>query len=308
MTGVLTGFAIILTVIAAGYLAARKNIIEPGNRLMLNRLAFYVASPALLYTIVAGSDPKILVSPVLIVSAVASVIAAVIYFVFNALFFKQKAAEATLAAAASGYMNVNNIGLPVGMYVIGEITYVPPLILLQVLIFAPLILAVLEAARGSKKGAKLALLRAAKNPIIIASLLGFIAAATNFETPEVILAPLDLIGAAAIPLVLLSFGASFYQQKLIERGPQMKMVLVSSAIKLIAMPLIAYLLAAFVLQLDQQSVFAVTVIGALPTAQNMYNYAATYRRGEMMIRNIIFITTFASLPVIFLISLLLGPT
>mgnify|MGYP002716851212 CR=1 FL=1 len=57
MLDVLTGFAIIFTVIAAGWWLAQKGVIGPGEeRLQLNRIAFYVATPSLIFSSVAVSD------------------------------------------------------------------------------------------------------------------------------------------------------------------------------------------------------------------------------------------------------------
>ena len=50
MLDVLTGFAIIFTVIAAGWWLAQKKVIGPGEqRLQLNRIAFHVATPSLIF-------------------------------------------------------------------------------------------------------------------------------------------------------------------------------------------------------------------------------------------------------------------
>ena len=307
MTGVLTGFTVILVVIAAGYFAALGGVVSGKNRLVLNRVAFYVASPALLFTIVAGSDLRIMVSPVILVSGAVAVIVAILFTVASRLFLRADLATTTLGAASSGYSNVNNIGLPVGMYVIGEISYVPPLIILQVVFFAPVILAVLEASRGSKNGALMALARAFTNPIIIGTALGVVVSLTEWPVPEVMMAPLDMIGGAAIPLVLLSFGASLHGQRLFERGSGLRLAALATLLKACVAPMLAWLIAGPFLGLDAHSVFAATIISALPTAQNMYNYAATYGRGELIVRNIVFATTTASLPVILVIALLLAP-
>ena len=50
MLDILTGFAIIFVVIGAGYLLAQFKVIQPQNRLMLNQIAFWAATPCLLYT------------------------------------------------------------------------------------------------------------------------------------------------------------------------------------------------------------------------------------------------------------------
>ena len=49
MLGVLYGFAVILGIIGAGYLAAVGGVVKGDQRRVLNRMAFYVALPALLF-------------------------------------------------------------------------------------------------------------------------------------------------------------------------------------------------------------------------------------------------------------------
>src|SRR5690606_19327644 len=161
---------------------------------------------------------RIMVSPVIVVSAITAITMAVLCVIGSRLFVKQDLATTTLGAASSGYSNVNNIGLPGGMYVIGGISYVPPVIAWQRVFFAAFILGVLETTRGSKNGALMALTRAVTNPIIIGTALGVLASLLEWDVPEFIFAPFEMIGGAAIPLVLLSFGASFVGQRMLERG------------------------------------------------------------------------------------------
>jgi len=71
------------------------------------------------------------------------------------------------------------------------------------------------------------------------------------------------------------------------------------------MPLLAWLLC-LALGLGPHETFVATTIAALPTAQNVYNYAATYRRAETQVRDTVFVTTFAALPVIAFIAWMLA--
>src|SRR5699024_7775904 len=113
-------------------------------------------------------------------------------------------------------------------------------------------------------------------------------------------------GGAAIPLVLLAFGASFHGERLLERGSGIGQTWSATLLKAVATPVVAWLLAGPILGLSEHEVFSATVLAALPSAQNMYNYAANYGQGETAVRNVVFLTTFASVPVIFAIALLLG--
>ena len=47
-------------------------------------------------------------------------------------------------------------------------------------------------------------------------MLGLTCALTGFETPEILLGPISLLGAAAVPMVLLSFGVSLRRQRVLQ--------------------------------------------------------------------------------------------
>ena len=54
------------------------------------------------------------------------------------------------------------------------------------------------------------------------------------------------------------------------------------------------------------ALLAVTVTSALPTAQNVFVYAATYDRGTLLVRDVVLLSTVLSVPVLVGIALLLG--
>jgi predicted permease len=47
------------------------------------------------------------------------------------------------------------------------------------------------------------------------------------------------------------------------------------------------------------------VLAALPTAQNVFNFAQRYGVGEILSRDVVFISTLGCLPVLFTVALLL---
>ena len=69
----------------------------------------------------------------------------------------------------------------------------------------------------------------------------------------------------------------------------------------LAMPAIALGIGS-ALGLKGQPLFAVVVTAALPTAQNIFTYAVKYRREVNLARDAIFVSTFASVPVIIAIA------
>lgn len=305
MLGVIQGFVLILVVIGAGYLAARTGVVQGDQRRVLNNVAFYIATPALLFVVLAESDPEIVFSPVILITTVSALFAALLFIIASRLWFRRDLGTTTLGAASSSYVNANNLGLPVAVYILGDAAYVAPLLLVQLLFFAPVVLALLEAGKGTRRGIFVTLWRTVRNPIIIGSVLGAVVSLIGVEVPTILRNPLAMIGDAAIPLVLMSFGASLYGQRALQRGTGVRAVFVATFLKLIIMPAAAWVIAT-ALGLGAHEVFVATTISALPAAQNLYNYAVTYRQGEVLVRDTVFLTTFASLPVIAAIAWLLG--
>jgi len=70
-------------------------------------------------------------------------------------------------------------------------------------------------------------------------------------------------------------------------------------------PITAYLVGAYVVGLAGHDLLAVTVIAALPTAQNVFTFAMRYDRGVILSRDTIFVATLLSVPVILIITWLL---
>lgn len=305
MGGVLIGFAIIAVVIATGYLIARFGVIGPEAHQVLSRLAFFVLSPALLFTVLAEADLRSLFSVQLPVAAIAAIVPMAIFLVVALVFWRRKVPEATIGALASGYLNANNIGIPVAAYVVGDAAASAPVILLQLIVFAPIALTVLDVTTSGKASIGRILSQPVRNPLIIGSVLGLIVGLTGIELPAPVLAPFELVGAAAVPVILINFGMSLHGRRMLDTPGTRRDVVLATALKLVLMPLVAWAAARYLFGLDGHALFVAVVLAALPTAQNVFNYASRYRRGESLARDAVLLTTLLSLPVIVIVAALL---
>lgn len=306
MVGVLTGFAIIAAVIGVGYLVGRFGILGEHAPFVLSRIAFFVLSPCLLFTVIASSDVHVLFSSLLAVSVIAAVVSALIFALVATLFWRRAISETVVGSLASGYVNANNIGIPVAVYVLGDPAYVAPVILVQMLVFAPIALTILDVREHGTVSWRRIVLQPLRTPITIASILGAVVAVSGFTIPAEVLEPFRLIGAAAVPIVLLAFGMSLHGQRPLSPGSSRRDVLLAAALKIAVMPLVAWT-AGRLVGLDPEQLFAVTVLAALPSAQNVFNYAQRYGRAVILARDVVLITTIASLPALLIIAALLAP-
>ncbi|MGA1836826.1 AEC family transporter [Herbiconiux sp. 11R-BC] len=307
MLGVLTGFGIIGFVILVGYGVQRTGILPPDARVAMNRVAFFVATPALLFSVLAHSHPATVFSSSILVTLIAVFVSVLAYVVASRLFFPRPVAETTVGAAASAYVNANNIGLPVALYVLGDSQLVAPVLLLQLIVLAPITLTLLDVSTSGSASVRSIVTQPLRNPIILASLLGLVIALTGLQLPDAVYAPFQLIGGAAIPLVLLSFGMSLVGQKPLQPGSGRAEVLVATGIKIVLMPLVAYVVGRFVFGLDGARLFGVVALAALPTAQNIYNFASRYQRGTIVARDTVLLTTLGSVVVLVVVAAALAP-
>lgn len=306
MGGVLVGFSIIGFVILVGYIVERSGVAGEDAGRVLNRIAFFVATPALLFTVLAQADVRVLFSAFLATVLCSVVVGMLLYIILARIFFRNPVPETVLGATSATYVNANNIGLPVAIYVLGSAQYVAPVLLLQLLVLAPITLSILDASTRGRVSVGSILTQPLRNPMIIASVLGVLVAAFGIPVPAAVIAPLDIIGGAAIPLVLISFGMSLHGQRLLQAGTGRKQVVVASVIKVVLMPVIAYLFGRFVFALEGAELFAVVTVSALPTAQNIFNFASRYDRGVVVARDTVLVTTIGAVPALVIVAALLA--
>lgn len=307
MLGVLTGFAIIAVVIAAGYLIARTGVVGADARRPLSRLAFFALNPCLLLTTLAAADVRVLFSSLLLVSALAAALTAGAYLLIARLVLRRPGGETVIGTLSASYVNAGNIGIPVAAYVLGDPALSAPVVLLQVVVITPVVLVILDAMQRGRVSVWRILVGAFSNPIVIASMLGVLISAFQIPVPGPVLEPFRLIGAAAVPIVLIAFGMSLRDQRPLAPGSGRAAILAASALKLAFMPAVAWALGSFVFVLRPAELFAVVVLAALPTAQNVFTYAQRYEVGETVARDSAVVTTLAALPILMAIAALLAP-
>jgi malonate transporter and related proteins len=189
--------------------------------------------------------------------------------------------------------------------VLGQPGLVVPIILLQLIVLAPILLTVLDISSRGEVSVRSVLTQPVRNPIIIASLAGLVVSLCGWTVPDVLIQPLGIIGGAAVPLVLLGFGMSLVGRRPLQAGPDRVAVITASAFKSLVMPLTAYVVARFAFGLEGADLFGVVTMASLPTAQNIYNYAARYQVGVVLARDTVLVTTIAAVPVLLLVSVLL---
>ncbi len=307
MQGVFTGFATIAVVIGVGALLAHLRILDLGAQQVLSRIAFFVASPALMVITLSRADVHQVLSANLVASIAGVVAAAAIYVALARWVWHRGLGDTTIGALSAAYVNAGNLGIPVASYVLGDAAYVAPTLLLQMLVLQPLALGFLDAdAHGRTASPWQLASRPFKNPLTVGSLVGVLLSITGWTLPTYVADPLGLLGNMAVPSMLVAYGIALRLGPGLGKAGSQAELATTSTLKLLVQPVVAYLVASVVLGVEGHALLAIVVTSALPTAQNIFVHATRYDRATVLARDTILITTIGAVPVILVVAALLG--
>lgn len=308
MVGVLQGFYVVWFIILVGWFVGRQRILADNARQVLSGLTFFVASPALLFETLSKAQLGEVFAEPLLVAAVSAVSTALVFFSIVKFVLKRALPESVMSSMAASLANSANLGIPIAVYVLGDASYVAPLLIFQLAFFTPIFLMILDSSTSSHRtsfwGFILMILR---NPMIVGSGLGLLVAGTGWDVPLLVLEPIHLIGGAAIPAMLIAFGMSLNGSRPLQAAAGRRVdILLASAFKLVVQPAIAYVFARFVLGVEGHALFAAVVVASLPTAQNVFVAASRYQTGLAVAKDTVLITTVVAVPAMIGVALLLN--
>jgi hypothetical protein len=303
---VLAGFATIGAVISLGFLLAHLGVLRYDSQVLLTRLVFFVATPALLFQTLSTASVAQIISYGLAVAGLSFAGTAFVYVLLARTVWRRSTGDTVIGALSSSYVNAANIGLPITVYVLGSASYIAPVLLLQLLVITPMAFAVLDAVVSRRRPSMVELIsQPVRNPITVGSFLGLLCSLAGWQVPAIVAAPVGLIAGMAVPGVLLAYGISLRLGPRPIAGGSVTELAVVCLLKLAVQPLLAYAVARWLFDLDGRTLLAATVVAALPTAQNVFVYASRYERSTTLARDSIFVTTVLSVPALLTITALL---
>ncbi|GMA20175.1 AEC family transporter [Arsenicicoccus piscis] len=213
--------------------------------------------------------------------------------------------EAVVGSMCAAYVNAGNLGVPIAAYVLGNVSYMAPTLLLQLCVITPVAMALMDIdARGSRpKGLEIVRM-VLRNPLSLGALSGVVLSLVGYYPPAAVMRPVEIVGNMAVPSMLLAFGISLRLGPRPGASGSVGRVAFLVALKLVVQPLVALGLA-LALGLRGTLLLAAVVTAALPTAQNVFTHANRYDKAVLLTRDAVFVSTMLSAPVIVVIALLL---
>jgi len=306
MAAVVTALGTMAVIIGFGWLLGRFGTLGAGGLPVLARVCFAVATPCLLFVTVAHANLHLLLSRSALVSAASTTMVALVAIVMLAFVWRRSAPDVVVGTLAASYVNAGNLGLPLAVYLLGDAVAVVPPLLFQLLIIAPIAFTVLGPRMATRRsGIREIAARTFSNPIILASLTGLLLAGLPWKLPPAMFGPFALIGAAAAPLALLTFGMSIAVSRTEGEATRPRELVLVTMLRTVVSPSIALILG-HALGLRGGALLAVVAMAALPTAQNVLVYATQYGRGQALARDAAMVTTTLAVPVLLVIAATLG--
>lgn len=285
-------------IMALGYGTRRLGWIRREEIFAINKIAFRIFLPCLLYYNVYCSDLSGSFDPLLMAYAVGGVLLTFGLSLGYTLLTEKLPERRGVMIQGMFRSNYVIMGIPVATALLGsdQLGTVSILIAVVVPLFNMLAVVVLEVFRGQKPKPLHVLGQIVKNPLVIASALGILTLAAGIRLPHILERTIQNVSAIASPLQLFLLGAFFQFSGL--KTYRRELVTVSAA-KLIISPGLFLGLGAL---LGFRGVAFVSLIGifASPTAVNSFTMAQQMGGDAELAGDIVVVTSAVSMLTMFL--------
>ncbi len=285
-------------VMALGYGTRRLGWLRREEISTINKIAFRIFLPCLLYYNIYCSDLSGSFDPLLMAYAVGGVLLTFGLALGYTLLTEKLPERRGVLIQGMFRSNYVIMGIPVATALLGanQLGTVSILIAVIVPLFNMLAVVVLEVFRGQKPKPLHILGQIAKNPLVIGSVLGILTLVAGIRLPHILEQTIQSVSAIASPLQLFLLGAFFQFSGL--KTYRRELVTVSIA-KLIVSPGLFLGLGAL---LGFRGVAFVSLIGifASPTAVNSFTMAQQMGGDAELAGDIVVTTSAASILTMFL--------
>lgn len=295
---ILLGVIPIFLLVGLGYGAVRLGYLTPSVGTALNTYAVRVAVPILLFQSMSDLDLALAFSPgVLLSFYVGSFASFAVGIVLARSTFGRRPGESVAVGFAATYINGVLIGFPIIERVYGSegLTIALGIIALQAPLIYSTVMVTMELMRRDGRPFGETLARAARsvvtNAIMIGILLGLGFNLAGITLPGPIATTADMIATSAIPVALIGIGAALINYRLTAAVPEAATV---AALSLFLHPLIALVVAHYVLGLPPLAVHVTVAMAALPPGVNVYVFATMYDRAVGLAASALLLATAAA--------------
>jgi malonate transporter and related proteins len=274
----------VFALIAAGYAAVLFRFVSETAHKGISEFAFSIAIPALLFRTIVVSEFSG-VSPWRMWGAYYGALALtwIAALALSALLRKRREdrEDGVVFAIGSVYGNIVMLGIPLTLSALGNEAAGPMALILSVNTPLLWLCGTLQMELVDRKQTASAvslivpvLLDLSRNPIMLAIGLGLLWRLTGLGLHPVVDRTVELLAQAGSPAALIALGINLFRFEV--KGEKLG-ILAMSALKLLAMPAAAFVLAKL-LELPPLAAGVVVLFAAMPTGANAYIFAVQYQR------------------------------
>lgn len=289
-------------VIACGFFATRRNILNAQGRTGLNLFVYYFALPVLIFSLMANADLRGEFQWTFVAAyGCVSLLLFAAGLVVARFFFRLDYSFRVVFASACIYGNTGYFGLPFVIVAFGQEASVPMVVCttFDLAVMLPLASVLMEKAKASTDASLDQVYRKTarsigQNPILIAVTLGVLFSISGFQMPEVADRFIVLLGSAAAPCALFALGSSMDE----ERSEFFKGEIMAICLfKLVLHPLLVWVAMFHVFTIDATWAHSGVIAAAMPVAVTVYVLSQQHKlyvgrtSASILISTIISVTT-----------------
>ena len=285
----------IFIVIAIGFLIKKKNIISKDGVGLLNKLAYNIGLPSLIFLSITNYNLSDIFN-VQIVKVIYLTYAVLILLTILINFVIRRSGKTKGAIIVASFRcNMAFVGFPIILAAYGNLALAKASLVVAFLvpinIMATIIIFKFYNRREEGIGIGGLLLSFVKDPMIIGVALGILFSYFRIPVPEVLHSSLDIISAMTVAIALLSIGASF---RFVHLKNDFKMVSYTGFNKLILLPALVFIFSTFVFKVETFDRNVMVILFATPLAVAAYIMAKELRSNYQMLASALILTTIAS--------------
>lgn len=293
MLTALLHIAPILAVIATGWFVRRIGLIDDSGRAGIEKLAYYVLFPCLIVLTLGranyGAMPWQALGATLFLSVITmGALCLVLYPILKARIGLNGPAFTSVFQGATRWNTFIALALAGSLFGSEGLTLIAVAIVAMVPVLNLMAVAVLAHYAGTSRPPLRQLLREiARNPLIVACVIGLALSFTGLAPAGPFDAVLDIFGRSALAVALVAVGLGLNLSSLRRPGPAH---LIGTGLRLLAMPLIGIGYAT-VFGLSGAALGTAVVALAVPTAANAYLLARQMGGDDKLMAEIITLQT-----------------
>lgn len=284
----------VFAIMLVGIIFAKGRLFDSGDAQAINRFVFYVAVPALLFSLISQADLGVVDGRLLILYFLSEILMFATGAVVARIFFKCELGEAILLGMATCFVNHVFFVLPIAQIIYGEQASVPITAIIVVdttIVFGGTIVGLeIASNRGQSLGKILGIF--VRNPVLMAIFTGLVVNFSGVGVHEGLKTFTSFAGSAAAPAALFSLGIILANTK----GEMFDLTALTIAgFKVLLHPLVAWLLFTTLFEINPLWRDPALLVAAGPCGAMPFVLALQYKVRAQSIGIAIIYSTVASL-------------